>query len=103
MKYQLVLQFSGDSEEDFDAVVALEDQLIDELGEDAEVDGHDSGSGQTNIFILTDDPSATFQAAKPLLQKAKRLSSLTAAYRDVEGEDYTVLWPPDSKRKFEVL
>jgi hypothetical protein len=103
MKYQLVLQFSGDKEEDLDAIVDLEEQLADALGEDADMDGHDIGSGQTNLFIFTSDPSATFQAAKPILQKAMMLKSLTAAFRDVDGEDYTVIWPSGSKRKFEVI
>jgi hypothetical protein len=103
MKYQLVLQFLGDSGEDLDAVVDLEDQLTEALGEDADVDGHDIGSGQTNLFISTSNPAATFQLAKSVLQKAKRLQSLTAAYRDADGEDYTVIWPSGSKKKFEVL
>ena len=40
MQYQLVLQFSGDSLEGYDAMLALEDDLIQEFG-DAGVDGHD--------------------------------------------------------------
>ena len=56
MKYQLVLQFTADSMEDFDRLVALEDKLIEEMDDVATVDGHDFGSGEFNIFILTDDP-----------------------------------------------
>jgi hypothetical protein len=103
MNYQLVLQFPGDTEEDLEAIVDLEDQLAEALGEDADVDGHDIGCGQINLFIYTSDPSVTFQAAKPVLQKAEMLKNLTAAFRDVEGEDYTVIWPSGSKRKFEVI
>jgi len=50
MDYQVVLQFRGDSPEDLDATVAMEDDLIEELGDSADVDGHDVGSGETNIF-----------------------------------------------------
>jgi len=103
MKYLLILQFSGDTDEDLDAFVDLEDQLAHALGENADVDGHDIGSGQTNLFIFTSDPSATFEAAKPVLQKAKMLNSLTAAFRDLDGEDYTVIWPSDSKKAFDVI
>ena len=63
MKYQLVLQFAVDSMEDFDRLVALEDGLIEELDEAAVVDGHDFGSGQFNIFILTDGPMPVFGKA----------------------------------------
>ena len=52
MDYQLVFQFRGDSLQDFDAMVALEDELIAELGDSANVDGHDFGAGTGNIFSL---------------------------------------------------
>ena len=49
------MQFRGDSLDDFDAMVALEEELTEELGDSADVDGHDVGSGETNIFIYTSD------------------------------------------------
>ena len=52
MEHQLVLQFRGDSLADCDAMVALEHELREELGNSADVDGHDVGSGETNIFIV---------------------------------------------------
>lgn len=61
MKYQLVLQFQGDSLCDYDAMVALEDGLIAALDDSANVDGHDVGSGEVNIFIFTDEPKKAFQ------------------------------------------
>ena len=57
MQYQLTLQFRGDSLGDYDAMVALEDELTEQVGDSAEVDGHDCGSGETNIFIFTPDPA----------------------------------------------
>ena len=102
MDYMLVLQFRGDSLGDLDATVALEDELIEELGDAADVDGHDVGSGETNIFILTSDPAAIFRRAKPVLERRKQLQALTAAYRAVEGERYTVIWPEGSRSKFKV-
>jgi hypothetical protein len=68
MRYQLLLQFRGDSLVDYDAIAALEDELIEKLPE-ADVDGHDVGSGETNIFIFTADPVRTFQQAKPVLER----------------------------------
>jgi hypothetical protein len=102
MDYQLVLQFRGDSLRDLDATVALEDELIEELGDAADVDGHDVGSGETNIFIFTSDPAATFHRARPVLERRQQLQAVTAAYREVEGEQFTVLWPEGSRREFSV-
>ena len=102
MDYQLVLQFRGDSLQDFDAMVALEDELIAELGDSADVDGHDVGSGETNIFIFTSDPARTFQQARPALERRQSLQAVTAAYRRVGGEQFTVIWPEDSRQEFVV-
>ena len=63
MQYQLVLQFSGDSLGDYDAMLALEDDLIQEFGH-ADVDGHDIGSGETNIFLVTSEPDIAIPSRK---------------------------------------
>ena len=102
MRYQLVLQFRGDAFADYDAMVALENRLIEDLGHSAEVDGHDCGSGESNIFIFTSDPSATFWRVRQTLQQEGRLQAVTAAYREVENEHFTVLWPEGSQADFRV-
>ena len=104
MKYQLVLQFRGDSLADFDALIALEDRLIEELGDSEDVvDGHDCGSGESNIFIFTSDPTSTFQKVRQTLEREGRLQSVTAAYRAIYGENYTVIWPEGSQVEFRVI
>lgn len=102
MQYQLTLQFRGDSLADYDAMIALEDELTKQLGDSADVDGHDCGSGETNIFIFTLNPAATFQRMRPVLERARQLQAVTAAYRVVDGERYTVIWPEGSRREFRV-
>jgi hypothetical protein len=102
MDYQLFLQMSGELADDLDSLIDLEDRLTEVLT-DADVDGHDIGSGQANVFILTTDPHATFLAAKPVLQKADQLDNLIAAYRDADGEAYTVVWPTGSTKVFKIL
>ena len=97
MDYQLVLQFACNSEADFESVIETEDQLISLLDGSAVVDGHDSGSGQANIFILTSAPAITFSKIKGLLQ-----GKFKAAYRSVTGNHYTVLWP-EGLGEFSVL
>ena len=81
MDYQLVLQFRGDSLGDLDATVALEDELIEELGDAADVDGHDVGSGETNIFIFTFDPAAAFHRARSVPERREQLQAVTADRR----------------------
>jgi hypothetical protein len=102
MKYQLVLQFRGDSLEDFDEMIALEKELSQILGDSADVDGHDMGSGERNIFIFTSYPARTFAAARPVLERAGTLQSVAAAYRPVRGEEYTVIWPEGSNKEFKI-
>ena len=64
MRYQLVLQFPGSTLADYDAMIALEDQIINALDSSAEVDGHDSSADECNLFVHTNHPAATFQQAQ---------------------------------------
>lgn len=102
MKYQLVLQFAADSMEDFDRLVALEDRLIEELDDVAEVDGHDFGSGKFNVFLLTDDPTTVFGKAHGIVINEGVANVLRSAYREIDGEDYVILWP-SALTEFNVL
>jgi len=102
MKYQLVLQFVAASMEDFDRLVALEGNLIGELEDLATVDGHDFGLGAFNIFILTDDPAESFAKAQRVVTNDGVPNVMRSAYREVDREDYTILWPP-SLTEFSVL
>ena len=101
MRYQLVLQFAADTIADYDALVAIEHQLMDTLAEGS-VDGHDMGSGEANIFILTSDPQNTFRQLVPVLERAGRMPAVTAAYRSTDEDDYHILWPENSSRQFRV-
>ena len=83
-------------------MIALEEQFIAVLGRSAQVDGHDSGSGESNIFVITDHPASTFEQVRPSLERAGCLASVRVAYRDLASEDYTVLWPEGSTEEFAV-
>ena len=89
----VVLQFAAASTEDFDRLVALEDTLIGELDDLATVDGHDFGLGEFNIFILTDDPAESFDKAHRVLADQGVPNAMHSAYRQLDGEDYVILWP----------
>ncbi len=103
MRYQLVLQMQGASPAHYDALIALEDRLLGALDDSAEVDGHDIGSGESNIFILTDDPRQAFDQCRPILESAGLLSSVRAAFRDHGEDQYAVIWPLDDKGEFTVI
>ncbi len=95
MRYQLVLQFTANSVDDFDRLVTLEDALIQELAGEAEVDGHDLGQSEFNIFVLTYEPASTFERARKCIGEQAIQYDWRAAYRELTSENYVVLWPPN--------
>ena len=101
VRYILVLQWPGDSEADFDALMSMEEQVGAALGRYASVDGHDFGSGEMNIFIETDRPTEAFGDAANTLRESPRWSDMRAAYRLAQGGPYEILWP-QSLREFSV-
>ena len=102
MKYQLVLQFDASNTADFDQLIEIEDMLENKLGNLHEVDGHDFGSGEMNIFIHTNDPKAAFELAKHSLS-ASELTTMKAAFRKLDGETYQVLWPESFSGSFAIV
>jgi hypothetical protein len=95
MKFQLVIQFFGFSLDDYDALIAIEDELTEQLGESADVDGHDFGMNQMNIFIFTNHPHEAFEKVKQVLGRLGFLENVKAAFRGIEEENFTFLWPKD--------
>jgi len=93
VKYQLVVQWPASSMKDYDAMVEIEDALIENLGSKSEVDGHDAGSGEVNIFIRTNDPKKTFNEVKAILESRNMWADVRVAYRDVSKSEYAILWP----------
>ena len=95
MKFQLVLQWPASSIKDYDTMVDIESLLIDRLSSEHEVDGHDAGSGEVNIFIHTNQPESAFAQAKTILGTQDFWVDARVAYRESTGNQYTVLWPKD--------
>jgi len=93
MKYQLVLQFRAESVREFDELVALEELLVENLPLHSKVDGHDFGSGEFNIFILTDQPKESFDAAEKVIQQYRPQGTLKAAYRELGQNNFVILRP----------
>jgi hypothetical protein len=93
MKYQLVLQWPAASIKDYDTLIEIEEILVENLVDGSDVDGHDAGSGEINIFIHTDDPEGTFGAIKRIIGTRDFWVDARVAYRELTGSTFTVLWP----------
>jgi len=94
MKYQLVLQWSTAAMSDFDRIVTIEARIIEALpDEDGEVDGHDVGSGEMNIFVHTGAPERAFDHIRQILADEGVLEDVRVAYRELGGGAYNILWP----------
>jgi hypothetical protein len=94
--YQLVIQFHLDDADmaRFEAVIQFESDLEDWLRADSEVEGHDAGSGEMNIFIHTNDPPATLRLVQALLPRlGAAADGYSAGYRRFSEDEYTPLWP----------
>lgn len=99
--YQLVLQWTAEFEDDYDVLIAMEETLERFISAtEGDVDGHDIGSAEMNLFVFTDDPVRAFQAAFSALGSNPRWAAVRAGYRPLDGDDYTVLWPPTLERFF---
>jgi hypothetical protein len=94
MRYQLVLQLHGSSLEDLDKLVELEDRIMSVLHGLGTVDGHDIGSSEANIFILTDAPQKTFERIQNSGAANDVMASLRVAYREADGISFTLIHPP---------
>jgi hypothetical protein len=91
---QLVIQFPlkalNPDRSEFGAVIAIEERL-ERLSKGAyDVDGHDAGMGEMNIFIITESAVATFEAIKDHLPGER---SWRAGFRDLDSDDYSPLAP----------
>jgi hypothetical protein len=94
MRYQLVLQWTAESSTmGYEKLLETEELLTKELPRGCEVDGHDAGSGEMNIFILIGDPLLCFQRVQQIIGKRETWANIRVAYRESSGSKYTILWP----------
>jgi hypothetical protein len=98
MKYQLVLQWPASSVKDYDTMVEIEDVLVSKLSGASEVDGHDAGSGEMNIFIHTNQPFESFSEIKSILGSYDFWVDARVAYRAIGQNEYIVLWPRELEK-----
>jgi len=60
MTHQLAFQFKGDSPVDVELMVTVEEKMKDQIGNLGEVEGHDMGSAEINIYVITEYPITAF-------------------------------------------
>ncbi len=100
IRYQLVFQFTEDFFDSFDAMIEFENKLIGCMPKTCDVDGHDIGSGTINFFVFTAFPEAAFRAFRKYLGTNKVEKNIRVAFREVNAESYTNLWPKRDSREF---
>jgi hypothetical protein len=93
VNYQLVLQWVSPDIPTFDELIAFEDSVIVLLGETGEVDGHDVGSAEANIFLETDDPRECWSILSHALRSEAMIASVSVGYRRHDEEQFVPLWP----------
>jgi hypothetical protein len=99
-EFQLVLEFGGDSPDNFERVLAVQEKLEERL-KSGEVDGNDVGQGIVNIFIITNQPKKCFQEALKLIDASEPLPR-AAAYRDLDHDNYVRVWPEGDETPFKL-
>lgn len=101
--YQLVVQFQDGGWDPFPLLDELETAIEEKLNPGDGVDGHDVGSGTVNVFIETSDPGQVFSWLRGLLETRGLLSAVNVAYRRLDSESFTRLWPISSPEPFSLL
>lgn len=101
MKYLMTLQWPASAIAEFDVLIGFEDALIENLSDACEVDGHDFGVGEINIFIHTNDPNSALIEIQAIFRDTAFWENLKIGYREMSRSDYVGLWPSDGS-KFKV-
>jgi hypothetical protein len=100
LEQQLVLQFDLSAPDDYDAVLAVEEQLVEALDDMAEVEGHNVGARSMHVFVWCDDADETFATVRGVVDP-ELLDHARAGWRQADEDAFTPLWPPGLDR-FEV-
>jgi len=103
MSFQLIIQFELNKAtvDDFDRLLALENELRIALKEQHDVKGHQLGIDQINIIIHTDNPDEAFTLCRTILSN-KELETVLVAYKELDGDNFYVLWPENYNGAFKI-
>ncbi|HSA77264.1 MAG TPA: hypothetical protein VLG72_00195 [Nitrospirota bacterium] len=81
----------------------MEGKIIKELQGHAEVDGHDIGSNEMNIFITASDLKLVIERCIPIINNLGLLNMFSSGYRKLNSESYIRIWPEGDKSEFEIM
>lgn len=79
-------------------LVGIEEHVSAALGDVGKVDGHEVGSGEMNIIIMTKKPIEAFDLLRGLSEISDAKPQLRGAYRQIGTGDFEVLQPEGSYR-----
>ena len=100
-EFQVVIQFPESFFEHANAITEFEHRLMESLPATHDVDGYDVGMGTVNYFIYSDAPQAVLRNFRKYLGTNKVEKKVRIAYRSVEGDVFTNLWPKRDEREFD--
>lgn len=83
---------------DYNALILFEDEISNLLDGTTTVDGHDFGSEEANIYIITEKPEADFKTIKTALGKRLEKRKIKIAYREIGTLKYTSLYPSGAEK-----
>jgi hypothetical protein len=100
-QYQIVLQFPDSFFADTPAILAFEEKLSSSMPRTQTYDGYDTGSGTTNFIIYSNTPNAVLANFRKYLGTNKVEKKVRIAYRSVDADVWTSLWPKRDTRTFD--
>lgn len=101
MDYQLVFQFPVDEEFYFDAIIELETKLTFQLDGQYTFEKHEFTENEVNVYILTEHPDETIEKIISILS-VKMLKTLKVGCRDITGNQFKCIYPPNFTGEFNI-
>lgn len=92
MIFQITIKFEASTLDDFDEKIIWETKLIELLGDRHEVDGHDFGEGEMNIYVHSEAPKQAFELIKSSSLWNPEASCIEVTYRSINSEISKLLW-----------
>lgn len=99
--YQVVIQFPATFFPDQASIEAFGERIADCMPRTHEYDGFDEGSGTTNYFLYSNTPNAILTNFRKYLGTNKVERKVRIAYRSVDVDVWTNLWPKRDERLFD--